>query len=313
MDKCLECQAEFDNEVELHRHLRSHKLKIEDYYFKHFPRFDKSDGSLIRFKSKQFYFTHDFNTRTNFRRWLSKQDNVTLRAYCIDFLKRRKEYKKLTYAPCQVELRSLECLSIIGLNKIFKDSDYYKIAFQLGYIVQHEPLHLAYPSSLVYEPKDGIIWIDTREQNPLTFQVFSQLTTLSVGDYAFGTQDKKLPVVFERKSISDFISSFGRDYERVKKEMKRGVATGAYIVVIVECDMKYALVFNYLPSLPQNIQVTPEFVFHNVRECCQEFPSVQFLFVKNRLEASRLIEKIFLSKGDLTRFDLQLAYDMNLI
>ena len=313
MDKCLECSREFGSEIELHRHLRSHKIKIADYYFKHFPRFDKFDKTPIDFKNKEFYFGHDFNNRSNFRRWFLKQANPTLRNYCIDFLLRRKGEKKIIYAPCQVELRSLQCPSILGFNRIFSDSDYYKVVSGLGFLVQYESPHLAYPEELDYNPKDGIIWIDTREQRPLNFTIPSQLAALPVGDYAFGVESSKSEIVVERKSVDDFINSFGADFERIHKEFIRGTSIGKYIIVVIECDLKYVLTFNFLPNTSYKMKVTPEFVFHNVRVCCQEFPNVQFLFVKNRTEASRIIQKVLVSKDNLVKFDLQLMHDMDLL
>jgi hypothetical protein len=40
-------------------------MSQEDYYCKHFPRYDKLDNTRINFKNKDWYFSNDFNTPTN--------------------------------------------------------------------------------------------------------------------------------------------------------------------------------------------------------------------------------------------------------
>ena len=72
--KCAVCGKEFDTERQLHGHLKAHKLRMAEYYQKYFPRKDKYSGELIKFKSKDYYFDRDFNSRDNLRLWLKNQD-----------------------------------------------------------------------------------------------------------------------------------------------------------------------------------------------------------------------------------------------
>ena len=64
-----------------------------------------------------------------------------------------------------------------------------------------------------------------------------------------------------------------------------------------------------MPHISKKIKATPEFIFHRVRNICQKYPHVQFLFVNGRKEASRVIERIFTSNCVHKKTDLQLAYD----
>ena len=62
--------------------------------------------------------------------------------------------------------------------------------------------------------------------------------------------------------------------------------------------------------MSKKIKASPEFIFHNVRELMQTYENLHFLFVKGRVEAVRVIEKLFLKGKDYHKVDLQLAYDL---
>ena len=55
MDK-LACKIDgevFDTEKELHKHLRKHKIRVAEYYQKYYPRYDKHDEAIIKFKNNR--------------------------------------------------------------------------------------------------------------------------------------------------------------------------------------------------------------------------------------------------------------------
>ena len=62
MVKCAVCNAEFENDRKLHAHLKAHKLRMVEYYQKYYPRYDKYDGKIIKFKNKKQYFETEFNS-----------------------------------------------------------------------------------------------------------------------------------------------------------------------------------------------------------------------------------------------------------
>jgi DNA excision repair protein ERCC-4 len=78
------------------------------------------------------------------------------------------------------------------------------------------------------------ILIDSREQNPFTFQgyeVEAESTALPVGDYSLpGFEDR---VAVERKGLDGLIGCLmGKDRERFEKELARGRAYDLFCVVV---------------------------------------------------------------------------------
>ena len=53
MVNCKVCEKEFENDRQLHGHLKAHGLRMVEYYQKHSPRYDKHDGKIIKFKNKE--------------------------------------------------------------------------------------------------------------------------------------------------------------------------------------------------------------------------------------------------------------------
>ena len=145
MVKCEECGKEFPSERSLHAHLKSHKLKVKDYYHKHFPRRDKN----------------------NLKKWMSHVEPSEAKEYFKNFLSGRKKKKDLEFAPCQVELRSLMSPSVSYYQKVF--GDYNEICNEVGLVTKYETIS----EPLSYSPenyKEEKIYIDTREQNPLEIE-----------------------------------------------------------------------------------------------------------------------------------------------
>ena len=60
--KCKACGKEFETERRLHGHLKAHKLRVAAYYQKYYPRYDLYNNKIIKFKSKDYYFSTDFNS-----------------------------------------------------------------------------------------------------------------------------------------------------------------------------------------------------------------------------------------------------------
>ena len=125
MVKCAICNKEFENDRKLHAHLKAHKMRMAEYYQTQYPRYDKYDGKIIKFKNKVQYFESDFNSRTNLRMWLKNSTIEEAKQYCKEILESRKNKKDLIYSPSQVELRTLMFPPIQYYNKIF--GDYYKL------------------------------------------------------------------------------------------------------------------------------------------------------------------------------------------
>lgn len=301
---------EFKDEKSLHLALKGYGLNKVKYYQKYYERRDLLTGELINFKTKEQYLNSDFNDKNNMKKWLKNQPIEKAQEYCKQLLIKRKELKKLIYSPTQVELRTIMAPSIIFYNKIFKD--YYDLCSSIG--LENKFIH---PNLIgdyfknKLKQKD-IVYVDTREQSWLKFNVPFEIKTLPFGDYACSNDNCNCFI--ERKSLSDFISTLSvKNYDRFKNEIQKAKKNNSYIIVMIEETLSNALSFQYLPHISKKIKATPEYIFHNVRELLQEYDNLQFLFVDGRKEMTRIIESIFASKCFYKKIDLQLAYDMKFL
>jgi len=87
-------------------------------------------------------------------------------------------------------------------------------------------------------PKDFVLVIDTREQNPLCTAV-KGLTicrdTLKDGDYSIQGFEGRFSI--ERKQISDFFSFIGRERKRTVQKLER-LKTFDYAALVVEASLE---------------------------------------------------------------------------
>jgi len=308
MVKCKICEKEFETDRQLHAHLKAHKMRVVEYYQSQYPRYDKHDNTIIKFKSKEQYFACDFNSRTNLKNWIKSAPKEEVKDYCKKLLIDRKEKKNLEYAPTQVELRTLLIPPIQCYNELF--GDYYDLCTELGFKSNYYNFEKVITGS--DKNKSGTkIYIDTREKKPLRFEgIDTEVRTLKFGDYAFSDEEASCKCYIERKSVSDFIGTLSGGYDRFCREIERAEQADAGFVILVEEMLSKCLSFNYLPQVyKKGTKVTPEYLFHNVRKLGQTYPFIQFLFVKGRVQASETVKKIFTSGCAFKSVDLQLAYD----
>jgi len=301
---------EFADEKSLHLSLRGYGLNKEKYYHTYYPKKDLFSGETINFKNKEQYFNSDFNDKNNMKKWLKQQPIEKAQEYCRSLLIKRKEEKGIVYSPTQVELRTIMSPSIIFYNKIFKN--YYDLCSSVG--LTNKFIH---PENITNQFKfkltrEDSIYVDTREQDWLKFDVPFEITTLPFGDYSCTNNNCNCYV--ERKSLSDFISTLSiGNLGRFTNEIIRAQKSNAYLVVIIEEKLTNALSFQYLPHISKKIKATPEYIFHNVRQLIQEYDNLQFLFVDGKSEMKRVMESIFSSKCFYKKIDLQLAYDLKFL
>jgi len=307
--KCEACDQEFETERKLHSHLKKHDLRIAAYYQQYYPRYDLYDGKIIKFKSKEYYLNTEFNSKSNRLKWLDKLPLSEAKKYLKKILLDRKEKKTLTYSPCQVELRSLGFPSIISFEKKFQD--YYKLCKSLGFKNKYRQTQNIITAE---SQKDCKIYIDTREQLPLKFNLPTEAKGLKFGDYALSDKSLTCNCYIERKTLADFISTISvLNYDRFCREIERAAENKANLIIVVEDSLTHALSFPFLPYISKKIKVTPEFIFHKVRDMIQKYDHIQFLFVNGRKESVRVIEKIFFSKCIYKKIDLQLTYDKKIL
>jgi hypothetical protein len=309
MVKCLECNIEVTSDIVLHKHLRSHKITQAVYYQKHYTRYDKYDKSLIKFKNKEYYFNTDFNSRTNLKAWLESVPKEEAKAYLRDYFLRRRERKGLVYALTQVELRTLPIPGMKYLNELF--GGYNEFCESIGLKPKYTKYAFSKKSRNIKKFK---IIVDTREQKPLLFNLKTKVDTLPFGDYKLDAPDNvTCNCYIERKSASDLFGTLSSGFERFKREILRSQEAGANLIVVVESTLENIAKFPYTRPVFGKIGTSPEYLYHGMREIIQEFPNVQFLFVKDREESSRVIEKIFASNCEYKDCDLQFIYDIGIL
>lgn len=311
MVKCRECGSDFNDDKELNSHIKSHKIKIDQYYEKHFPKFDLLTGKKLLFKNKETYFEVDFESIPNFKKWIKTAPTETVKKYIEDFIIKRKEKKAPVYPFSEVEMRSLKFLRIYQMNEFI--GDYYDFCEKIGFerkfsFPQNIMLNDVFP-----ENDSSVILIDTREQKPFSFSIPTQVKKLDFGDYVLKRNESVGSTCVERKNLVDFIGTLNAGYDRFCREIERAMENSCDIVVVVECDLTTALTFNYLPYITRNTKVNPAFIFHRVRTILNSYGNIQFLFVEGKNEAAKIVEKIFLNEGISKKYDLQLMHEIKLL
>lgn len=282
-------------------------MRLAEYYQTHYPRYDKYNKTeIIKFSNKTQYFATDFNSRRNLRLWLDTLPKEEAKKEAEKLLAKRRMEKGITYAPTQIELRSLLIPGMKYFNDNFPEG-YWKLCDKLGYKRKFE--HTEFQDDPIDLEANKII-VDSREQKPLRFTKSIKTQALSFGDYAIDKSDKTCSCYVERKSISDLYGTLSGGYQRFQAEIKRARDAGAYLVIVVENNYDSIYAFPYLRKIWGKVNISPEFILHNMRELVQLYPFTQFLFVENRKEAARVVEKIFEHGCEVPMVDLQYMYDL---
>lgn len=299
METCLADGTIHATAADLHGHLRRLNLRQEDYYHKYLPRFCKQTRTSIPYRNREQYLTQDFVNAGAMKIWF-KLNPVAGRDYAVELLQRRKYQKGIRYALGEVELLSLSFPTV---------SYYMGIGDGYGAINQKIGLKNSFDYEcavdFIEKPHNFRVMIDTREQNPL--KISNALRgKLDYGDYRAESGGASNLAV-ERKSLPDFISTFGNEnnLERFVREAERAVKDGASLVVLNENSLESALSFDSDFRIVKHTRMRPEMVFHNVREIIQEYRNVQFAFCSGRVHMRNTVEKLLLMKNDAKTVDLQ--------
>lgn len=307
---CAICQLE---NPENSHFWKEHHITEANYYLKYFPKKDLLTQEILPFKNRDSYLLTDFFNKHNQKKWLKSQNTETRQKYLKQLLINRRELKKWSYIPTQVELRS--CPELVGIktfNETFKEG-YYNLCTSIGYTSRafqniNQKTILKPLRSLRGNP----IIIDSREQTFLKFNdKVVEINTLAVGDYTI--KNNNFNIHIERKSLNDLTSTFGpKNFDRFRRELIKAQELGIYLILLVENDFNTVLEFDHSPFLSKHTQMTAIYLFHQIRILLQEFPNWQIGFCNNRTEMKDLILKIFEMNDYWKYHDLQLALDLKL-
>lgn len=286
-----------NEEVIVENHFwRAHKLKQMDYYIQYYPRYSKLTGELIKFRNKDFYLNNDFNDKIEMNTWLKTYPKEA-KNYAIELLKKRKEAGKIIYAPSSVELASLMMPSMKWFVKNFHD--YNRVCKNIGLKIRFTDLKNKKLKELI----NPVILCDTREQNVISFKnIKTKSATLKFGDYSLDANNHE-GIVIEKKSLSDFATSFGKQVDRIEREIIRCQKKKEYLVILILCELNKALNFSHLPQM-RWVQASEHFIFHNVRSLLQKYKNIQFLFISPE-QTEKIVLDIFKLGKKVKKIDLQ--------
>jgi hypothetical protein len=301
---CKICGEKFETERSLHSHFKKHKLTVAEYYCQQYPRINKLTGDPLPFKNKFDYFTKDFTTALQMKKWIAKSPDDEVKEYILNQLRFRIQNKNLRYAPSHLELETLQLPSI---EMYIKYCGSYSNACKL---IEVEPIFkrgLASPEQFFeYNKKfDHVcIYVDTREQNPLSFEN-SEYMKLDFGDYTTGGEEYTYTYV-DRKSENDLKGTLSKGLERFKRELERAREFDSYLYIVVETSISKLKKNNLFGPHKSNL----EYIFHNIRHLTHEYSDVcQFIFSGNRTCSEIIIPKLLLAGKKLWNVDFQYYID----
>lgn len=305
MNTCKICSESFEGEKKLHMHLRAHKITLAEYYTKYYPRKNLLTGDPLPFKNKEQYFDRDFANRNELLKWCSVTDDETVKNYILELLQRRVNRKNLSFGPSHLELKTSDMPTVNLYQKYY--GSYSKACELIGV----KPLFKCkLPDSWGNKvPSDAKIFIDTREQQPLSFNN-SESLKLDFGDYAVGKEYYDYTYV-DRKSETDFKSTLSKNnLNRFRAELQRAKDFDSYLFVVTETDMSTMEKRNRWSPHTSNMK----YIYHNMRVLAHDFAgNCQFIFTGGREQSENLIPKILTLGKQLWNVDLQYYISNRLI
>tara|TARA_R110000822_G_scaffold110654_6_gene241001 strand:+ start:26845 stop:27669 length:825 start_codon:yes stop_codon:yes gene_type:complete len=267
-------------------------MTSSDYYSIYYPRNDLWTGNPLPFKNYKQYFSSDFLNKRTMRAWCEKSDPKLVQDFMIKALKERVEDKGLKYAPSHLCLETSNMPTVDNYEKVF--GSYEEACKRVGV----EPL---FPKLTKLEMKEykGRVFVDSREQNPLSF-LNSEVEKIDVGDYLL--VDEYDYTYVDRKSFEDFRSTVSSGFDRFCEEIERAVSMNSYLFVVVESEIQKSE-----KNYGWKKKIAPlSFTYSRMREITNKYPRrVQFVFSEDR-ESSQLIIPELLRRGrELWECDIQ--------
>ncbi len=300
------------------------RMSPKAYWTLYAPRKDRCTGEAIQFKDAEQYLAADFVSKITLRRWLKEQPREVGLAWAKEWLVKRKTSKHLTYAPSQVELRTLCTPTMPFFESVAAaEGGYYGVTASLGFKSRYVKSCLEYPTL----PNGVSVIQDSREQVPVKLPIKTVIDTVGVGDYALAAPHDQ-GVRIERKSLSDLCGTLsGRkqvrkgkttvtewsNLERFDRELARATEQGLYVVMMVESPLNHVYAIRKLPQT-RHVKAAPEYLLHNLRDLLVKYPlSFQVLFTNGRVDMAAKMMRVFQLGARVREIDLQFAAEEGLL
>lgn len=298
--KCKECGVEFEERRSLHCHIKAHKMKVGEYYYKHFPRVDLYTHKPIAFKNVDQYLTSDFNRADNLSKWIKREPELITKPYLVNLIKEKIKGRSKTVFG-QTQLESYKLPSVLEIENLF--GSYKEFCDQVG-------LPSQFPDEMPSEYNDDhsglTILVDSREQAPLNFK-YTETFSLDFGDYSLNARNFDYTFV-ERKSINDFVSSVSLDFDRVDREIERCKSAGCYLFFVIEGSI--SRVEKYMGFNRWKQKSTHSHIMHSMRELLRKHEGwCQFVFTSGRKESLLIIPKLLYCGRRVWKVDVQKYLD----
>jgi hypothetical protein len=295
MNVCAECGKSFESTSGLHKHIKAHKFSLQDYYQKHHPKYDLFSGEILPFKNLDQYARQDFANVGNQYLWAEKASDKEVRKLLVRQISLEIDKRHFKIGPASLFFRLAKMPELKFVRRAFKSYGHFCDIMGLKYLYNKN-----LPKEFwAHELGEMQIIQDTREQKPIEFpnQIISKL---DFGDYTAAGEFYDKTFV-ERKSVADFVGTFGSGYERFEKEIQRAKAFSSFVFVLVEGVLedleKFAKEQKGKPNL--------DYVCHNLKNCLTDYPdSCQIVFGYNRAGVRKLIPKILKSGRSIWNVDL---------
>lgn len=300
--KCKVCGQEFTSEKGLHMHLKKHQMDLATYYTTYHPRKNLFTGEPLPFKNKSDYFSKDFSTRKQLIKWCEQADPEVAQKYTLQKLKDRIKDKKLKKGPNHLELKIAGLPDLQIYKKLF--GSYSDVCKKAGV----KPLFSKKLNENLFKKdfSDLKIFIDTRENQPLSFKNSSELK-LDFGDYTAAGDDYSYTYV-DRKAEQDFKGTMSGGFDRFKRELERARDFKSFLFVVIESDLNKIYKNNKFGAHKSNLN----FIYHNMRVLTHDFNDCcQFLFTGSREKSEKFIPKILKMGKQVWGVDLQYYIDNN--
>ena len=153
---------------------------------------------------------------------------------------------------------------------------------------------------------DVEVLVDTREQQPLEFNK-SKILKLDFGDYTLGGTNFSNTFV-DRKSAGDFLSTFGGQVDRFRREMQRCLELDSYMYIVVEKSINAIEKENIFAKGRRATKLG--WVFSNLISVQHEFAgNCQFVFTNSREHSEKIIPKLLYLGKKLWNVDVQYFLD----